>query len=186
MNFKYLLFSIPLLIVLWISNVNKVSASKAKTTELVWLTDLEEAQKISKKTGKPIMADFTGSDWCGWCHKLSNEVFNTPEFKTWSDKNVVLLELDFPRSIPQDEKLKSQNNSLLQFFQVQGFPTIWVFDMKKDEANKKMIINPIGKTGYLRGGPKVFTDNLDLMIAEQKTKEKEEKNKKKEIQPVKS
>lgn len=181
MNFKYLLFSIPLLVVMWLSNGHFVNTSKEKTADLVWLTNLEEAQKISKKTGKPIMADFTGSDWCGWCHKLSNEVFNTPEFKTWSDKNVVLLELDFPRTIPQDDKLKAQNNELLQFFQVQGFPTIWVFDMQKDEVNKKMIINPIGKTGYLKGGPKVFTDAIDGMIAEQKAKKNTKKN---EIQPA--
>ena len=39
-----------------------------------WLVDINEAYAISNKTGKPIMANFTGSDWCGWCKKLKAEV----------------------------------------------------------------------------------------------------------------
>ncbi|TGD57350.1 thioredoxin family protein [Flavobacterium humi] len=172
-NFKYALFSVPLLIVLWLTPFHAPKANKAEGTELVWLTNLEDAQKISKKTGRPIFANFTGSDWCGWCHKLAREVFNTPEFKEWSDKNVVLLELDFPRNKALDEKLKAQNNSLLQFFQVQGFPTIWVFTMEMDKTTNKYTINPIGKTGYLNGGPKVFTESVDGMITQYKTQQKE-------------
>jgi len=167
---KYILFAIPLVATLWFSNLNSKKTNQAENVELVWLTNVEEAHKISEKTGKPIFANFTGSDWCGWCHRLAKEVFNTPEFKEWSDKNVVLLELDFPRTKVQDEKLKNQNNGLMQFFQVQGFPTIWVFDMKLDKGTKKFTINPIGKTGYVKGGPKVFTDAIDGMLAQQKAK----------------
>ena len=32
-----------------------------------WLVKIEDAYAESKKTGKPILANFTGSDWCGWC-----------------------------------------------------------------------------------------------------------------------
>ena len=42
-------------------------------------------------------AFFTGSDWCGWCMRLKREVFNLPDFKIWSDENVVLVELDFEK-----------------------------------------------------------------------------------------
>ena len=41
-----------------------------------WLVDLEEAYALSKKTNKPILANFTGTDWCGWCKKLRAEVFS--------------------------------------------------------------------------------------------------------------
>ena len=66
-----------------------------------WFTSLEEAAKVSMSTGKPIMANFTGSDWCGWCKKLKREVFDQAEFKNWADENIVLLELDFPRRVAQ-------------------------------------------------------------------------------------
>lgn len=49
-----------------------------------WLVNLEEAYQQSNKTGKPIMANFTGSDWCGWCKKLTASVFSKPEFKSWA------------------------------------------------------------------------------------------------------
>ena len=40
-----------------------------------WNNDLEEAAKLSLKTGKPILANFTGSDWCGWCIRLKKRSF---------------------------------------------------------------------------------------------------------------
>lgn len=150
----------------------KSNQNKASNTELVWLTNLEEAQKISKKTKKPILANFTGSDWCGWCHKLTAEVFNTPEFKKWSDKNVVLLELDYPRSKQQTDVIKQQNAGLQQAFKVQGFPTIWVFNLDVDKVTKKYNISQIGKTGYMRGGPVVFTEAIDGMIKQFRDGEK--------------
>ena len=73
-----------------------------------WLVDINKAYEISKKTGKPILANFTGSDWCGWCKKLKYEVFDKPAFKAWAEKTVVLVELDFPRSFQIPQKYKEQ------------------------------------------------------------------------------
>jgi thioredoxin-related protein len=171
-NLKYLLLTLPIFAsLLFIKNLS-FKTTKPVENELVWMTSVDEAYKISKKTKKPILADFTGSDWCGWCHKLSKEVFNTPEFKTWSDKNVVLLELDFPRTKTQTEELKAQNNSLMQFFKVQGFPTIHVFNLKQDKKTKKYDIDPIGGTGYMPGGPAAFTAAIDGMIVKYKDTKK--------------
>jgi protein disulfide-isomerase len=164
---KYVLFALVLISAFAFSKYTNIK-NKKSNTELVWLTNLEEAQKLSKKTKKPILANFTGSDWCGWCHKLSAEVFNTPEFKTWSDKNVVLLELDYPRRKEQTPELKQQNSGLQQAFQVQGYPTIWVFNLDIDKKTKKYNIVQIGKTGYVAGGAKVFTDGVDAMITQYK------------------
>ena len=44
----------------------------------------EDAKALAKKENKLILADFTGSDWCGWCIKLKDEVFSKPEFQTWA------------------------------------------------------------------------------------------------------
>jgi thioredoxin-related protein len=170
-SLKYIVFLVPALIVTYFVN-HKVETRKSIDNELVWQTNIEEAYKISKKTGKPVMADFTGSDWCGWCHRLSKEVFNTPEFKVWSDKNVVLLELDFPKTKVQSAELKNQNNSLMQFFQVQGFPTIHLFNLNRNNETKKFDIDPIGGTGYMAGGPVVFTNALDGMITKYKEAKK--------------
>jgi thioredoxin-related protein len=109
-----------------------------------WLTSAEAARVESLKTGKPILADFTGSDWCGWCIKLKDEVFNTVEFEEWAAENVVLLELDFPRSKPQSSALKSQNEKLAKQYYVRGFPTIIFLN-----ADGKVL----GRLSYKPGGP---------------------------------
>ena len=85
-----------------------------KATHEGWLVSIEEAHALSKKTGKPILANFTGSDWCGWCKKLSAAVFNKPGFKTWAKDNVVLLELDYPRRKQVPNEIRAQNQSLQQ------------------------------------------------------------------------
>lgn len=33
-----------------------------------WQTDFEASKAEAAKTGKPMLLDFTGSDWCGWCN----------------------------------------------------------------------------------------------------------------------
>ncbi len=129
-----------------------------------WEVNIEKAYEISKKTGKPILANFTGSDWCGWCKKLKREVFDHQEFKDWAKENVVLVELDFPRSKQIPDDIKAQNNSLRQAFNVMGYPTIWVFYLTKGAENQQMNIEALGKTGYVAGGPAAFTGGVDQMI----------------------
>jgi protein disulfide-isomerase len=120
-------------------------------TELTWYTKLDEAQKISKAQKKPIFAFFTGSDWCGWCHKLHRDVLDKPAFIDWAKKNVVLLELDYPRRKQLPADLAQQNGELQQVFKVQGYPTVWLFTMEEDAATKKKNINPLGSLGYPQG-----------------------------------
>lgn len=134
-----------------------------KATHEGWLVSIEEAYEQSQKTGKPIMANFTGSDWCGWCKRLSANVFNQPGFKSWADENVVLLELDFPRRKEIPEDIRAQNQSLQQAFQIRGFPTVWVFNLNKDEENGRMMIDALGQTGY-QASLEEFTTGVDQML----------------------
>lgn len=119
--------------------------------ELKWNNNVEKAVEISNKTKKPLMLFFTGSDWCGWCIRLQNEVFKKPEFAKWAKQNVVLVELDFPRRTPIAEELRTQNQQLQQFFQVPGFPTIWFVNAVKKDG--KLSFEKLGNTGYVAGGP---------------------------------
>jgi protein disulfide-isomerase len=115
---------------------------------LIWYTDINQAYELSTKSHKPVFAFFTGSDWCGWCHKLERDVFDKPGFKAWAQKNVILLELDFPRYKKLPDELAKQNDGLQQFFNVQGYPTIWIFNMTKGEGKNKYSIAGLGSLGY--------------------------------------
>ena len=131
-----------------------------------WLVKIEEAYEESKKTGKPILANFTGSDWCGWCKRLTKSVFIEDEFKTWADDNVVLLELDFPRRKQLPNEIRQQNAQLQQAFGVRGYPTVWVFNLDKDDKGQFQI-EGLGKTGY-RKTVAEFTSDVERMFAHAK------------------
>lgn len=147
-----------LLIIFITASTFTFSQEKAK-----WYIDFEKAAQISLQTGKPILADFTGSDWCGWCIKLKKEVFNTPLFRDWADQNVILLELDYPRRKQQDEKIKKQNRELQQIFQVRGYPTIHIFNIKMNKENQLEIVQ-LGKTGYVAGGPTPWINQANSIL----------------------
>lgn len=135
---------------------------QSSSDSLEWHSRIEDAFRISKESNKPIFAFFTGSDWCGWCHKLQRDVFAKQAFKNWATDKVVLLELDFPRSKQLPDQLKQQNQSLQQFFKVSGFPTIWIFNMSQDPANKRFVISPLGNLGY-PGGAEVGREEVKFI-----------------------
>lgn len=117
-----------------------------------WLTDFKAASDKAKSENKPLLMDFTGSDWCGWCIKLDKEVFNTPEFKEYAEKNLVLLKLDFPKGKSQPPHEKKQNEELAKRYGIQGFPTIIVLNSSG---------KAVGKLGYTEGGPSAFIKKLE-------------------------
>jgi len=127
---------------------------QAAAAELNWMTDLPKAQAEAKKDNKLVMLDFTGSDWCGWCIKLNREVFSQPEFADYASKNLVLVEVDFPRNKPQTAELKKANEALQAKYNIEGYPTIIVLN----SAGKK-----VGELGYQAGGPKPFIAALDKL-----------------------
>lgn len=124
----------------------------ANAQDAIWHTNLNEAVQVSKKSKKPLLLFFTGSDWCGWCIRLQKEVLNTSEFKTWANDNVILVELDFPRRTAQAPEIKEQNFKLQQFFGVRGYPTIWITNAVQGE-NSHISFEKLGSTGYVAGGP---------------------------------
>ncbi len=119
-----------------------------------WLTDAPKAQAQAKKENKLVLLDFTGSDWCGWCIKLKGEVFDLKEFKDYADKNLVLVEVDFPRKKQLSADQKKANNALQEQYKIQGYPTIIVLN---GEGKK------VGELGYVKGGPKAFIAELDKL-----------------------
>jgi nucleoredoxin len=90
----------------------------------VWTQDLAAAQILAKEKQLPLLLNFTGSDWCGWCKLMDRNVFSQDEWKQWAKKNIVLAYIDTPRDkslVP--EKFVGRNQQLAQQYSVSGFPT---------------------------------------------------------------
>lgn len=124
---------------------------RAGAEELQWLTDVAKAKEQAKKEHKMVMMDFTGSDWCGWCIKLNKEVFSKPEFADYAKKNLVLVEVDFPRHKKLSEDQKKANEALQEKYKIEGYPTIIVIDGDGKQ---------LGQLGYM-SSPKPFIDKLE-------------------------
>lgn len=128
-----------------------------------WETDFEKASAAAKESGKHMLLDFTGSDWCGWCIKLDKEVFSHDAFKKYAEKNLVPVKLDFPRKSKQSDAEKKQNKELAKKHEIRGYPTIIVLSPEGEL---------VGKTGYKKGGPEAYVKHLQELIAMKTAKEK--------------
>jgi thioredoxin-related protein len=116
---------------------------------------MEVAKKRASAEKKPMLLDFTGSDWCGWCIKLKKEVFDTPEFQQYAKEKLILVEVDFPRSKQLPKKEKEQNEQLSKEYQVRGFPTIILLSSKGTK---------VAQTGYQEGGPGKYIEHLKGLL----------------------
>lgn len=98
----------------------------------VWTTDFSAAQKAAAEQKLPILAVFSGSDWCGPCMMLKSKVFDTPEFAEYAKGRFIPVELDYPKRTPQDEKTKKQNAQLGDRYGIRGYPTVLLLSPQGD------------------------------------------------------
>lgn len=122
------------------------------------LTDLAAAQAKAKATGRPIVAVFSGSDWCAPCVKYEREVFAQPAFVAYAKDRLVLAHFDFPQK-PQNQPAPAQ---------------IKRNDAAKAQLNREgefplaVVVAPdgkiLGKIGYVSGGPVGFEAYLKTLL----------------------
>ncbi|MCH9625380.1 MAG: Disulfide bond reductase DsbH [Chlamydiales bacterium] len=131
------------------------SASTEASSKLTWLTNYSQAVQEAQKEHKHILLFFTGSDWCGWCKKLHQEVFASPEFAKAEGSRFVFVDVDFPmnKKLPADEA--QQNAMLKQKFGISGYPTVIILDSNE---------NFVAEAGYRPGGWKAYADFLNQLI----------------------
>lgn len=119
-----------------IDDVNKKEQFTTNITNLKWHTDYQKALKIAKRSKKPLLVYFTGSDWCAPCKSLSEDFFTTAEFEKASI-DYVLVYLDIPYRediIPEDEK--KANKATQKELKVSKFPTVLALDHNGKERNR--------------------------------------------------
>ncbi len=123
-----------------------------------WVADLGAAQAQAKATNRPILAVFSGSDWCKPCIMYEQEVFAKPEFAAYAKDKLILAHFDFPRqkrNQPTAAQLKLNEAAAAQLNHEGDFPLA-------------VLISPEGKvlakTGYIAGGPAAFEAYLKTVV----------------------
>jgi thioredoxin-related protein len=120
-----------------------------------WLTDYDVARTISAQSDRFIFLAFTDMDEGDWSRKMDEEIFQTPQFRQYARKNLVLVRVDFSPSTTRPDVLSTQNKTLADLFNIRGFPTV-------------VVVNPLGQklldSKYMKGGPTAFLSELDPIL----------------------
>ncbi len=116
-----------------------------------WHYDLKEAEQVAQKEHRYILLSFSGSDWCGPCIRLHNEIFASDAFTKFADTSLVMVNADFPRMKKNQLPAKQQaiNDALADKYNSQGsFPLT-------------VLLDPEGKVvKQWEGFPKSSTDDF--------------------------
>ena len=83
--------------------------------------------------------------------KIDRAILSQPQFKDYANKNLVLVEIDFPRRKAQSIETRKQNAELAERYQVDGFPTL-------------VVLNSEGKAVWRYDG--LYTNGLTAFLAE--------------------
>ncbi|MFI5185397.1 MAG: thioredoxin family protein [Chitinophagales bacterium] len=101
--------------------------------KLLWLNNLDEARQLAKAKHEFILLNFSGSDWCGPCIKMHDEIFESTVFQQYADIHLILVNADFPRlkknQLPKDQQ--KRNEILADKYNSKGiFPYTILLDSK--------------------------------------------------------
>ena len=124
-----------------------------------WHYNLEEAKQIAVKEHRLILLNFSGSDWCGPCIRMHKEIFESDVFIKMAEKDLVLVNADFPRMKKNQLPAKQQeiNNLMADRYNPKGkFPYT-------------VLLNADGKPmvewdGFSNMKPEEFCQQLQLTI----------------------
>ena len=158
----------------------------------VWTMDFDAARKVAAEKKLPMILNFTGSDWCGWCKLMDKEVFAKEDWKKFAADNTMLVTLDFPKDksiVP--EKYVERNTKLKEEFGVGGYPTYVILDSDGktkigqlgagkgktpasfiDEFQGAVRMSPASVAAYIKANPDK-ADAYQAAIAEEKAVKKE-------------
>lgn len=124
-----------------------------------WLTNMDQAKQEAQKEHKYIILNFSGSDWCGPCIRMHEEIFGSTVFKEYAEPNLVMVNADFPRK-KKNQLSKDQqklNDTMADQYNPKGiFPYTLLLDQ-----NGKVIKS---WEGFYEEGPDSFTAEVKQLV----------------------
>ena len=101
------------------------AAALSASTPPGFTDDYDAALARAAAEKKPILAVFSGSDWCYWCKKLEKDFLSKKEFTEAVTNDIVCLFVDSPQdNSVLSEKAREANPKLVAKYAIRGFPTL--------------------------------------------------------------
>lgn len=95
------------------------STTKVDEQAIDWKKiNLAEAQKLSKKTGKPIYINISAA-WCGYCKKMKKNVYSKNKVASEMNDNYIAIAIDGE---------KGEGIALVKKHKIKGYPTQLILD----------------------------------------------------------
>ncbi|ATC64477.1 hypothetical protein CMV30_11225 [Nibricoccus aquaticus] len=138
------------------SAIIRAESTGNPATSPAWITGPDTAFQRATELRRPLFINFTGSDWCIWCHRVRDEIFVQKHFLDYATANLVLLEVDSPRQTKLPPDLEKQHAALKEKYSVTSYPTLLLLDADGKE---------LGRLGYMQGGAKTFVRELKRLTA---------------------
>jgi thioredoxin-related protein len=118
-------------------------------------TDFPRSVALAKKTNRPLLLGFLGTDWSISSLKLDREVFDQAEFADDAKYNFLLCKLHFYQTQERSPEIIRQNEQLAARYNVTEFPTVIVLSPAGEE---------LGRIGYVPGGVEKFAAAVNKLI----------------------
>ncbi len=100
------------------------SGARPGPNSIKWGNDLQKAAQLSRKSGKPILVQFT-ADWCTFCHKMLDETLSNEKIAQQVNEYFIPLVLD-----------ADEHGKVVKALGVKAFPTTVVISADLKSANR--------------------------------------------------
>lgn len=140
-----------------------------KTSTPTGMTDdFEAACEQAKKEKKRILLVFSGSDWCGFCKRLDDDVLSEKKFIRQVSRKYVPVYIDSPRDRSLlSARAQDRNPGLIDRYSPNGYPTVVVTDADGEELARF--------SGYGGGGSSAFMRRLEDSVEDAERERKRRK-----------
>ena len=125
-------------------------------------TNFPRSAELAKRTNRPLLLAFLGTDWSISSLKLDREVFDQAELSDNSKYSFLLCKLHFYQTQERSPETIRQNEQLATKYKVQEFPTVVVLSPDGEE---------LGRLGYIPGGTKAFGGAVKTILAKSRPKQ---------------
>lgn len=119
------------LIAMFLGTVANMQAGNGSGVQPEWYSEFDAAREAAAEYGRPILIDFSGSDWCIPCMRLERDLFSTDVFREFAEEYLILLKVDFPskkKNRLSDDRI-THNEALAQEYNPRGtFPLVVLTD----------------------------------------------------------